>query len=105
MRWLSLFLARQHLNSETNLRECEDQSWFKVQAVPVFSFDWYKTFSFTPGGNKSVVAPLSAAFTNVDLEKRNFVPLFDDACTKEMKRNTQFHIYWKRKQKTKKQYN
>jgi hypothetical protein len=23
----------------TNLRECEDQSWFKVQAVPVFLFD------------------------------------------------------------------
>jgi hypothetical protein len=22
-----------------NLRECEDQSWFKVQAVPVFCFD------------------------------------------------------------------
>jgi hypothetical protein len=27
MRWLNLFLA-------------EDQSWFKVQAVPVFRFDW-----------------------------------------------------------------
>jgi hypothetical protein len=27
------------LNSGTNLRECEDQSWFKVQAVPVFRFD------------------------------------------------------------------
>jgi hypothetical protein len=36
MRWLSLFLACQHLNSGTNVRECEDQSWFKVQAVPVF---------------------------------------------------------------------
>jgi hypothetical protein len=23
--------------SETNLRECEDQSWFAVQAVPVYS--------------------------------------------------------------------
>jgi hypothetical protein len=22
----------------TNLRECEDQTWFKVQAVPVFRF-------------------------------------------------------------------
>jgi hypothetical protein len=31
---LSLFLACQHLNSGTNLRECEDQSWFKVQAAP-----------------------------------------------------------------------
>jgi hypothetical protein len=39
MRWLSLFLACQHLNSRTNLRECEDQSWFMVQAVPVFLFD------------------------------------------------------------------
>jgi hypothetical protein len=42
MRWLSLFLACQHLSSGTNLRECEDQSWFKLQAVPVFPFDWYK---------------------------------------------------------------
>jgi hypothetical protein len=49
MRWLSLFLACQHLNSGTNLRECEDQSWFKVQAVPVFRFDWYKVFSRAPG--------------------------------------------------------
>jgi hypothetical protein len=23
----------------TNVCECEDQSWFKVKAVPVFSFD------------------------------------------------------------------
>jgi hypothetical protein len=29
----------QHLNSGTNLRECEDQSWFNAQAVPVFRFD------------------------------------------------------------------
>jgi hypothetical protein len=42
MRWLSLFLTCQHPNSGTNLRECEDQSWFKAQAVPVFSFDWYR---------------------------------------------------------------
>jgi hypothetical protein len=33
-----LFLTCQHLNAGTNLRECEDQSWFKVQAVPVFRF-------------------------------------------------------------------
>jgi hypothetical protein len=45
MSWLSLFLARQHLSSGTNLRECEDQSWFKVQAVPVFRFDWYNMFT------------------------------------------------------------
>jgi hypothetical protein len=44
MRWLSLFLACQHLCSEMNLRECEDQSWFDVQAVPVFHFDWCKLF-------------------------------------------------------------
>jgi hypothetical protein len=29
MRWLSLFLACQRLSSGTNLRECEDHSWFK----------------------------------------------------------------------------
>jgi hypothetical protein len=29
MRWLSLFLACQHLNSGMNLRECTDQSWFQ----------------------------------------------------------------------------
>jgi hypothetical protein len=33
---LSLFLACQRLNSEMNLRECEDQSWFKVQGVLCF---------------------------------------------------------------------
>jgi hypothetical protein len=27
------------LNSATNLRECKDQSWFKVRGVPVFRFD------------------------------------------------------------------
>jgi hypothetical protein len=48
MRWLSLFLACQHLSSGTNLRECEDQSWFKVQAVPVFPFDSCKMFSCAP---------------------------------------------------------
>jgi hypothetical protein len=30
-----MFLACQHLNLETNARECEDHSWFKVQAVTV----------------------------------------------------------------------
>lgn len=39
MRQLTLFLARQQLNSGKNLRECEDQSWLRVQAVPVFRFD------------------------------------------------------------------
>jgi hypothetical protein len=39
MRWLSLFQACQQPNSEMNLRECEDQSWFKVQAVPVLRFN------------------------------------------------------------------
>jgi hypothetical protein len=39
MRLLSLFMTSQHLNSRTNLRECEDQSWFKVQAVHAFRFD------------------------------------------------------------------
>jgi hypothetical protein len=49
MRWMSLFLACQHLNYGTNLREWDDQSWFKVQAVPVFRIDWCKMFSRTPG--------------------------------------------------------
>jgi hypothetical protein len=49
MRWLSLFLACQHLNWRTNLRECEDQSWFIVQALPVFRFGWCQMFSCTPG--------------------------------------------------------
>jgi hypothetical protein len=48
MRWLSLFLACQHLKWETNLRECEDQSWFKVQAFPVFRFYWCKMFLCAP---------------------------------------------------------
>jgi hypothetical protein len=48
MRWLSLFVACQHLNSGKNLRECEDQSWFKVQAVPVFRSDWSKTVFVYP---------------------------------------------------------
>jgi hypothetical protein len=39
-----MFLSSQHFNSETNLHECEDQSWFKVQAIPVFCFDWCKMF-------------------------------------------------------------
>jgi hypothetical protein len=50
MRWLSLFLACQHLNSGTNLHECENQSRFKVQAVPVFRFHCCKIFSLTPRG-------------------------------------------------------
>jgi hypothetical protein len=49
MRRLSMFLAYQHISSGTNLRECEDQSWLKVQAVPVFRFDYCKMSSRTPG--------------------------------------------------------
>jgi hypothetical protein len=33
---VSLFL---HLQSVTNLHECEDQAWFNVQAVSGFSSD------------------------------------------------------------------
>jgi hypothetical protein len=40
--------ACQHLNSGTNLGECEVQSWFKVQATPAVRFDWFKMFSRTP---------------------------------------------------------
>jgi hypothetical protein len=36
------------LCSVTNLRVCEDQSWLKVQAVPVFRFDLYNMISCTP---------------------------------------------------------
>jgi hypothetical protein len=28
--------------------ECKDQSWFKVQAVPAFRFDWCKMFTPAP---------------------------------------------------------
>jgi hypothetical protein len=38
MRWLSLFLACQHLNWGGNLCECEDQSSSNAQAGPVFPF-------------------------------------------------------------------
>jgi hypothetical protein len=48
MRWLSFFLAFQHLNSGTKFRECEDQSWFKVQTDPVFRLDWCRMYSSTP---------------------------------------------------------
>jgi hypothetical protein len=34
-----LFLACQHLSPGTNLRECQDQNWFKARAVPVFRLD------------------------------------------------------------------
>jgi hypothetical protein len=44
-----LFLSCQHLNSWMNLRECEHESWFQVQAVPVFRFDWREMCSRTPG--------------------------------------------------------
>jgi hypothetical protein len=42
MRWLSLFLACQHLNSMTNLRESEDQSWFQGSSgtVTYFRVPW-----------------------------------------------------------------
>jgi hypothetical protein len=36
---IELVSGMQDVNSGTDLRECEDQSWFKVQAVPVFRFD------------------------------------------------------------------
>jgi hypothetical protein len=63
MRWLSLFLACQHLNSVTNLRECEDQTRFKVQAVPVFRSDWCKCYW-------SVTKDLSSQISSRGLEPR-----------------------------------
>jgi hypothetical protein len=39
--------------AETNLRECADQSWFKVQEVPMFRFDRCKMFSHTDGGERT----------------------------------------------------
>jgi hypothetical protein len=44
-----LFLACQHLNSRTNLSEYDDQSWFKVHAVPVFRFDSLRCIGVHPG--------------------------------------------------------
>jgi hypothetical protein len=41
-------MACQHLSSGANLRVCEDQRFFKVQADPVFRFDLCKMFSHTP---------------------------------------------------------
>jgi hypothetical protein len=38
-------VACERLSSRTNLRECEDQSWFEVQAVPVLRFDSYNIFA------------------------------------------------------------
>jgi hypothetical protein len=32
-------VSRMRLNLGKNFRECEDQSWFKIEAVPVFRFD------------------------------------------------------------------
>jgi hypothetical protein len=32
---MSVFMACQHINSRTNLRECEDQILFRVQALRV----------------------------------------------------------------------
>jgi hypothetical protein len=49
MRWPSLLLGRQYPSSGTNLRECEDQSRFKVQGVPVFRFDRCEVFPRTHG--------------------------------------------------------
>jgi hypothetical protein len=44
-----LFPAGQHLNSGTNLRDCEDQSWFKVRAVSVFLFIGVRRFRLPLG--------------------------------------------------------
>jgi hypothetical protein len=44
---IELVSGDEHPNSGTNLRECDDQSWFKVQAVPVFRSDLCKMFSRT----------------------------------------------------------
>jgi hypothetical protein len=49
MRWLNLFSAFQHLSSGTNLNECENHSWFEVQAVPVFWYTPWNVFVY-PGG-------------------------------------------------------
>jgi hypothetical protein len=43
-----MFLVCQNLNSGKNLRECEDQSWVKIQAVHVFRFD-VRCFRIFPG--------------------------------------------------------
>jgi hypothetical protein len=59
VRRLSLFLACQHLNSWTNLRECED---FVVHVVPVFRFDWCQVFSRTSEVLRCIRVPLGYAY-------------------------------------------
>jgi hypothetical protein len=44
---IELVSGMQHHNSGMNHREYEDQSWFKVQVVPVFRFDRCKMSSRT----------------------------------------------------------
>jgi hypothetical protein len=48
--------------------ECEDQSWFKVEAVPVFRFDWWKMFSHTPVLKSSGLYCISSNGIGKDLE-------------------------------------
>jgi hypothetical protein len=48
MRWLSLFLASQHLSSGKNLRECEYQSWSKVKLFLCFVLIDVRCFRLFP---------------------------------------------------------
>jgi hypothetical protein len=43
-----LFLTCQHLSSGTNLRECENQNWFKVQEVLVLILIDIRRFRLPP---------------------------------------------------------
>jgi hypothetical protein len=46
MRWSSLFLACQHLNSRSNLRECENQSWFQGPSGIVRCFRLPRVYAY-----------------------------------------------------------
>jgi hypothetical protein len=55
---LSLFLACQHLSLKSNLRECEDQSWFKVIAVsPGYAYPRLKTTALDYKQYPSILSP------------------------------------------------
>jgi hypothetical protein len=52
---IELFLACQRLNSGMNLRECEDQSWFKFQWLVCFVLIDVRCFRVPPGISVSQV--------------------------------------------------
>jgi hypothetical protein len=65
--------ACQHLSSGTNLRECEDQSWFKVQAVPCFVLIDVRCFRVPSGVRVRQVDDHCAVCGVLDLHNEVFV--------------------------------